>query len=241
MTNHEAVAPMSTGDRRIVTFDVSNRYARNREYFGKMLKEIHNGGSEGFVYDMLNRDISEFNISKIPNSTHSESAINSIMNTADDWLRWFHECLLDNEIKGLEINPMVEQTIGKWSSLEDECTFGRICKVNSGGAIPTKVLYDSYKLWGNGKSDLTVNKFSRNMKRILIKYNVRNNPTLDQKEINNMVLRKVRFGKTLSNCLMFKSLTESRKAFAIFINKVIEWEDVKIISEEELEREIGKG
>ena len=238
MTNHEAVAPMGIGDRRIVTFDVSNRYARNREYFGKLIDEMKSGGAECFVYNMLKRDISEFNISKIPNSVHSDSAISSIMNTAEPWLRWYYECLLDDEIKGLDTGGALGgMVIGKWESGMDN-SFDGICEVNS-GRIPIKVLFDSYLKWkedcGGRRNNLTSNMFTRNMKRLLVKYKKRSEPSKDESELLKEVHKKVRFDKSSTvNCLLLGNLDEARESLIAYINKVIMWDEISIEDMEDL-------
>ena len=237
MTNHEAVAPMSTGDRRIVTFDVSDIKARDREYFGKLRSEMEEGGSEAFVYSMLNRDISKFNIGNIPNSNHSESAINSIMNTAEPWLRWLYECLQDNELYGHETNNLVlstdiiEVNKQKMSMLMRTDNIDEIIDIFD-STIPISVLFKAYNNWKSisnmKRCNLTSNKFTRNIKGLLFKQKKVDNPTLDEKEIAKMVHRKVGINAVATNCMVLDNLEYVRGAFETYINKVVDWNDIYV-------------
>jgi len=62
VSSNEAFAlPIDIGERRFVFYDVSSKKMRNANYFTKLVEELRNGGTESFMYELLNRDISKFN------------------------------------------------------------------------------------------------------------------------------------------------------------------------------------
>ncbi len=68
-SNHEWVAPTTKDGRRYFVLDVSSKYAKQKEYFAPLNKDINNiGVCSAFLYEMLNRDISDFDVSKIPDT-----------------------------------------------------------------------------------------------------------------------------------------------------------------------------
>ena len=220
MTNHAAVAPMGVGDRRIVTFDVNDRKKRNEKYFNTLREEIYSGGIEAFVYDMLNRDISDFSVRVMPNSTHSESAINSIMNSADAWLKWLFECLQDDTLYGYEYDytkgtDCISELLIEWK-----------------GNMPSNILFSCFNKWkedsGIKKNITTQNAFSRKIKKLMMSGLKANEGYMTQKEIGTLVYKKVNGEvggiKRPRNCFIMKDLDNIRKSFSTFVNRVIDWD-----------------
>ncbi len=59
-SNKDWVVPMEINDRRFFVMDVSNRHKGDTEYFGALHWEMENGGRAALLYDLLQRDITEF-------------------------------------------------------------------------------------------------------------------------------------------------------------------------------------
>lgn len=237
MTNHEAVAPMGPGDRRIVTFDVNNKHSCNRAYFGKLRKEINSGGIESFVYDMINRDITDFNISKLPNDTHSEAAINSIMNSAAPWLKWWYECLQDDMLYGYNIGnapALLKSSSADPSEREETDCLSELLKLWS-GRVPIKILFDSYNEWKEEsrytRDRMTSNAFTRHIKKILIKQAKKDTPYLEGEDLVSAVHKKckVQVGtvKKSRNCLIMDDLEKQRESMEGYLKHKITWFDIQ--------------
>lgn len=68
-TNNDVFARTTSDDRRFFHLRVSEKYKQNDEYFTPLTNAITNGGVvDAFVYDLLNRDISNFNVRAKPNT-----------------------------------------------------------------------------------------------------------------------------------------------------------------------------
>ena len=65
-SNEAWIAPMAKDDRRFCILDVGNKQANNRAYFKALIDEMANGGTSALLYDLLNRDLTETDLTKIP-------------------------------------------------------------------------------------------------------------------------------------------------------------------------------
>jgi hypothetical protein len=58
-TNEDWAVPVGEGERRYVVFEPSNEEKGNISYFKSIIEQMRDGGAGKFLYDMLNRDISQ--------------------------------------------------------------------------------------------------------------------------------------------------------------------------------------
>jgi hypothetical protein len=65
-TNHEWVIKAEAKERRYFVSEVSSKWQGNRERFGKLLTQLDNGGIDRFLFDLKNRDISNFHPAMFP-------------------------------------------------------------------------------------------------------------------------------------------------------------------------------
>lgn len=236
MTNHEAVAPMGVGDRRIVTFDVNDKVKRNTTYFAELRKEIYSGGIESFVYDMLRKDLSDFNIRDLPTGTHSDSAIASIMNSAQPWLKWWYECLCDDELYGYipagtekRIDGFIVQNAGAVNGIENTSMLSELL-YRWGERMPTSTLYDCFLNWqkdcGIRSSKITQNSLTAYMKNLITKR--KNKPNINYVS-DDKVCRAASFdiaGDTRTRrCLFTGNIDECRKDLEFKLGRKIDWDD----------------
>jgi hypothetical protein len=68
-SNNTWVVPASADERRYFVLEVSNVYRNQASYFTPLREELENDDNKAaFLYDMLHRDISSFNVSKYPDT-----------------------------------------------------------------------------------------------------------------------------------------------------------------------------
>lgn len=65
-SNEEWVVPATGDERRFFVLDVGEHAARNNQYFAEMYEELDNGGREKLLHELLTFDLSQFDISRIP-------------------------------------------------------------------------------------------------------------------------------------------------------------------------------
>ena len=65
-SNEDWVVPATGDERRFLVLIPSEKYRQDTVYFGKILKEQRNGGSEAMMYDLLRHDYSNVDLRKAP-------------------------------------------------------------------------------------------------------------------------------------------------------------------------------
>src|SRR5262249_41990557 len=68
-SNSDWVVPAGKDERRFAVLDVNPRCAKNRAYFGEMVKELDNGGREALLADLLAFDLESVELGEIPRTT----------------------------------------------------------------------------------------------------------------------------------------------------------------------------
>jgi hypothetical protein len=89
-SNQDWVVPASADERRYFVLDVSEIYRGNRAYFKKLYAQMDAGGLAAMVYDLLHRDISEFDHRTIPDTAALAEQKRHSLDTLD---RWWLACL----------------------------------------------------------------------------------------------------------------------------------------------------
>lgn len=68
-SNNDWIAPATRDERRYFVLDVSSKFIGDSDYFNALHHDIENPAVQAaFLYDMLHRDISNFNVSKVPDT-----------------------------------------------------------------------------------------------------------------------------------------------------------------------------
>jgi hypothetical protein len=95
--NADWIVPATEDERRFAIFDCADTYTvkkvgavASRAYFGKIIAEMNNGGLGAMLYDLLNRDISKFNIQDVPDTPALQDQKLLGLELTD---RWWFECL----------------------------------------------------------------------------------------------------------------------------------------------------
>lgn len=99
-SNSDWVVPVDIADRRFAVFDVADTYtpaSAHKPYWDALHREIENGGQAAFLYDLLNMDLTGFDVRDIPD-TDARSAQKRLSLSGP--LRWLCDVLSMDDIEG---------------------------------------------------------------------------------------------------------------------------------------------
>ena len=65
-SNEDWAVPVGKDDRRFFILDVNDKHKEDHAYFGAIVDQMRQGGSEALMYLLKNRDLSDFNVRKVP-------------------------------------------------------------------------------------------------------------------------------------------------------------------------------
>lgn len=68
-SNEDWIIPATKHERRYFVVHVSNCKRQDPKWFGDLNRQMENGGLEAMLYDLLRRDISDFNPRNVPESS----------------------------------------------------------------------------------------------------------------------------------------------------------------------------
>lgn len=86
-SNENWVVPAGTDDRRFLVLDVSDVCMQNTEYFCAIEDQLSNGGHEALLYDLLNHDLSNFNVRVIPRTQALQEQKLLSLSSEEEW--WY--------------------------------------------------------------------------------------------------------------------------------------------------------
>lgn len=96
-SNEQWVVPAGADERRFFVLDVSDAHAQDTEYFAALHQEMVDGGLAAFLYALLHRDITDFNVRSVPRtSALGDQKRQSLRGPA----RWLFDCLQMGGIPG---------------------------------------------------------------------------------------------------------------------------------------------
>ncbi len=77
-------------ERRFLVLDVGEGSIQDSAYFGRIANQMHNGGFEAMMYDLINRDLKDFNVYHVPGTTAMQEQKEFSMTPSKAWVR---QCL----------------------------------------------------------------------------------------------------------------------------------------------------
>jgi hypothetical protein len=89
-SNEDWPVHLDRDDRRFLTLKVSNKYKGDRAYFKDLFEELNNGGHEAFLYELLQENLSEFDVWEIP---QNNEAFEVKMRSAPSTEKYIYEVL----------------------------------------------------------------------------------------------------------------------------------------------------
>ncbi|MCH8312222.1 MAG: hypothetical protein IID17_04480 [Nitrospinae bacterium] len=115
-SNKEWVIPAGIDERRFFCLEVGNKYKQKIPYFKAIKKPMENGGYAAMLYELLNRDISDFEVRDFPRTKLLQAQIGLTMEPHESF---FHHLLQEGEFPS--------ELYNRWDS-----------------EIPKRTLYDCY-------------------------------------------------------------------------------------------------
>ena len=98
-SNESWVVPASGLERRFCVLDVSDEHARDTAYFSSIWRQLSGGGYEGMLHDLLQVELSDFEVRVVPITTALEDQMLRSLSPLEEW--WYG-CLVEGVLPGLE-------------------------------------------------------------------------------------------------------------------------------------------
>jgi hypothetical protein len=123
-SNSDWVVPATSDERRFCVMDVSDSRMRDIPYFDAISKQMENGGLAAMLHDLLNRDLSDFNVREVP---QTEALADQKRLSLDSLHRWWLTVLQRGFVWRSRYGAEI---FTKWSEF-----------------VSTELLYRSYLQW----------------------------------------------------------------------------------------------
>ncbi|MFI5332877.1 MAG: primase-helicase family protein [Candidatus Babeliales bacterium] len=145
-SNEDWPVHLDPDDRRFVVITVSEKRKEDHTYFEAIHDQLHDGGYEALLYDLLHEDISTFNPRKMPANL---DAFDIKMRSAESAHRYIFEALSEG---GLSIGKLPETDAPVWQD-----------------SIPKDVIYADYVAWceKSGEEALPKDQFCKIFKKLI--------------------------------------------------------------------------
>ena len=86
-SNNNWVIPAGPDERRYLVLEVGERNKQDYTFFGAMDEQLNNGGREGFLYDLMRHDISDFNVRDVPYTDALADQKKRSLGSVEEW--WY--------------------------------------------------------------------------------------------------------------------------------------------------------
>lgn len=147
-TNSDWVVPVDKDDRRYVVLDVAANNKKDRDYFGRLIQQMENGGYEKLEYLLENRDLSKRDWSKLPTT---KAKVENIVLGFNAISKWIYDCLeagYEQKLLLNNTNIFADQSGGKEISLRTNVVFDMFDTYNTKYKMGGKFIDDrSIGIW----------------------------------------------------------------------------------------------
>jgi hypothetical protein len=106
-SNADWAVPAGSLERRFFVLDVSSKMHRKYSFFQELHTELQDGGYGRLLNDLLERDISDFNVRDVP---HTEGLVGQQIQSADPLEKWVYACI----VRGHWTDREFDKTFGRW-------------------------------------------------------------------------------------------------------------------------------
>jgi len=135
-SNSDWVIPTELDERRFAVFEVPDKMRDHKSYFKKIVEQMENGGLEAMLYDLLNLDFSDIDLTVIPKT--ASLLDQKLRNMHPVHRYWYYRLKY-----GTTINPNVKfEQYKKESRFADETMIGRYRKEWSTEVIKDILYHD---------------------------------------------------------------------------------------------------
>jgi len=97
-SNHDWIVPAGLEERRFLVLDVSDIHMQDHDYFEDISHQLNNGGREALLHYLLNYDISDINLKKLPQTNALREQKILSMNTVQ---RFWYDRLMEGSLNPL--------------------------------------------------------------------------------------------------------------------------------------------
>lgn len=94
-SNEDWAVPIGKDDRRFFVLDVGSEHKEDHPYFEAIINQMRNGGSEALMYELQSRDLSGFNVRKMPHTPYNFDLKLLSMDTSDQFVYEFLRAATD--------------------------------------------------------------------------------------------------------------------------------------------------
>lgn len=204
-SNEHWVVPAGEDERRFFVLEVSDRHKQDRAYFDAIHQEMARGGLAAMLHDLLQRDLSEFDVYAVPKTKAlTDQKLHSLRGVQ----AWLRDCLQSAGIEG-----------------DDEW--------NEAGLVITKGrAYTAYGAWSARAHEYAPSSMAvcgKTIKKMLV--DCVKEQRLRKKEPSAELANGVgswNLGTSTERARewVFAPIAECRAAFEKFMNAKIDWEEV---------------
>lgn len=82
-------------ERRYFVLCIPEERKRDHAYFTALYAELDNGGAAAMLFDLLNYDLSDFNVRNIP---QTQALVEQKLRSLDPHVKWLYDCLIKGQI-----------------------------------------------------------------------------------------------------------------------------------------------
>lgn len=97
-SNSDWVVPAGFDERRFFVLDVSEDQKQNTEYFGKVQRQMDNGGYEALMHHLMNIDLKGFDVRTMPRTQALQDQMILSFNPEEEW--WFSKLVQGEVFEG---------------------------------------------------------------------------------------------------------------------------------------------
>jgi hypothetical protein len=130
-TNATHLKHTDNDDRRDFVLQVSDRHKDDHHYWNELDYEMNHGGIEAFMHDLLERDLSSFNVRAKPSTA---ALLEQKLMSLGPIERWWHNCLEYGEVEVISEHGNIIMS-GQWTDFHETSSLVKYVMEFSGGKL----------------------------------------------------------------------------------------------------------
>ncbi len=128
-SNDAHVIPAGADERRFLMLEVKPAHKRDSEYFGTLLKQMENGGSEALLYLLLNHNLKGYDVRDVPSTKALQDQKMYSLRPEEDW--WYNK-LQEGQL--LQSGQTWPEEVAKEELLQDYIEYTERFKITRRGS-----------------------------------------------------------------------------------------------------------